>query len=942
MLRLRLPLLCLLLCAAAACQRAPSLTYQIAIPPDQPDHLDVVLEIRGAGGDGMILRGYAAKEVLRVVDFEAAGADGEAIPSEAGLDPVAAGRSTVDVPRFALHGALPSSIRVRYRVRPGNREGDSHVGFTGRSYGYAGKEFVFVTGRNLFLVPQPAEKIHDIEVRFSLPGDWEAVAPWGREGESWRPGIESKLAAEHLVTAAIGFGRFRESDFDMNGTRFRLAFESSLSDSEQRQSFERLEAAARTVGSLFGRGLGPEYLTVVVPKAPTGDEIAGEGWSTGQGGSLAPATGNRLKGFSERLIEAFVRYAPYRTEITRAEEFWLVDGIKNRYSWMAVADAGLVAREEIARELSGDFLTTLGVHGIELDLEKLYSAEGSQRSAREVLAPFTLLLLERELRANTKGSVTLESLLPRMFKGRKAESLWSLLPAVRPGFWDDFRRRHVKGKEMAAARQFYSLEPAKPSPDPPAGPAVRTLTLAYTGDTEGYLENCGCKTNQSGGVARRATALERIRKRDPQTLVLDAGSSFLRPKSQAPLDFLTLQEQGLYLRAVDRMRYQAAAIGTTELTFGLDHFRNHTRGITTPYLAANIRSQGQLIAPASVRADRPGLRVGIIGVFEPPRGRDATPLFEEHTLPLEVEDPVETLSREVPRMARQADLVIVMGRLTPFTIRRIAQTIPDLDVILSSEYSAPTQAEGHAQGELHKEDPEGFVGRTLVLYTHLTNYGLGAVKLGVDSEGRIAAADFSDLWLDEKVPDQPVVRDMLNRFYDQVGRQAAAQESVPPLFADDPARLTGRYVGGSVCAGCHETEYAQWITTSHASAFKTLLDRHRHFQPKCVSCHVVGYGTPHGYRLGAPEQTLANVQCEVCHGPGAEHAGAPSPVNIRREVPEKICLECHNPEHSDHFVYAERLPKVRHDFFEEGFGPPPAQAHEEHPGSAGKIGGGGR
>jgi len=35
-------------------------------------------------------------------------------------------------------------------------------------------------------------------------------------------------------------------------------------------------------------------------------------------------------------------------------------------------------------------------------------------------------------------------------------------------------------------------------------------------------------------------------------------------------------------------------------------------------------------------------------------------------------------------------------------------------------------------------------------------------------------------------------------------------------------------------------------------------------------------------------------------------------------VPEKVCLECHNPDHSDHFVYAEKVPKVRHDYFEGG------------------------
>ena len=171
------------------------------------------------------------------------------------------------------------------------------------------------------------------------------------------------------------------------------------------------------------------------------------------------------------------------------------------------------------------------------------------------------------------------------------------------------------------------------------------------------------------------------------------------------------------------------------------------------------------------------------------------------------------------------------------------------------------------------------------------------------------------------VKDDPVVRDRLNRFYDEVGKLDAAQASVKPLFQDDPARLEGRYVGAAQCEGCHQAEYTQWKTTRHASAYKTLLDLHRHYQPRCISCHVVGYGTPHGYKIGAPEEPLGNVQCEICHGPGGRHVGAPSRSNIHRVVPEKVCLECHNPDHSDHFVYAEKLPKVRHDYFEEGSAP---------------------
>jgi hypothetical protein len=365
------------------------------------------------------------------------------------------------------------------------------------------------------------------------------------------------------------------------------------------------------------------------------------------------------------------------------------------------------------------------------------------------------------------------------------------------------------------------------------------------------------------------------------------------------------------------MRYGAAAIGTTELFYGLDHFRALRRGVRTPYLAANILAEGRSIEPSSVLLHAGALRVAVIGLFEPPRGGAAEPAFEAHTSQLEIQDPIQVLRQALPSLRHQADLVIAMGRIAPSTIRRLVEACPGVDVVLSVDSDAPTiQPTGAGSSELRKEDPPGFLRRTLVLYTPLRNYGLSSARLGLDREGGITSADIQDHWLTEEVRDDPAVRAQLDRFYDEVGRTEAAQASVKPLFASDPIRLEGHYVGANRCRDCHLPEYTQWKTTRHAGAYKTLLDVHRHYQPRCISCHVVGYGTPHGYRVGMAEEPLGNVQCEVCHGPGGEHVESPAGSNIRRLVPEKVCLECHNPDHSDHFVYAEKLPKVRHDYFD--------------------------
>ena len=46
---------------------------------------------------------------------------------------------------------------------------------------------------------------------------------------------------------------------------------------------------------------------------------------------------------------------------------------------------------------------------------------------------------------------------------------------------------------------------------------------------------------------------------------------------------------------------------------------------------------------------------------------------------------------------------------------------------------------------------------------------------------------------------------------------------------------------------------------------------------------------------------MADVGCETCHGPGKQHITTPLTTNIRGEVKNQVCLECHTPFHSPGF-----------------------------------------
>jgi hypothetical protein len=113
-----------------------------------------------------------------------------------------------------------------------------------------------------------------------------------------------------------------------------------------------------------------------------------------------------------------------------------------------------------------------------------------------------------------------------------------------------------------------------------------------------------------------------------------------------------------------------------------------------------------------------------------------------------------------------------------------------------------------------------------------------------------------------------------------------AVNSAPP---EPAAAGQPGYVGDTACATCHVAEHTFWLTTSHAHAWNTLVERDKEWDRSCVGCHMTGYEEPGGATLGHSEN-LTNVQCEQCHGPGSLH-GCPrdNRADLRR-MPQRGAL----------------------------------------------------
>ncbi|MGH7724355.1 MAG: multiheme c-type cytochrome [Candidatus Eiseniibacteriota bacterium] len=890
---------------ACGIQRKLLVAYEVRLPaPGAP--LEIALTLEGLDPRRPIaLKSRAPASATRFGGVTArAGERALACTSESGPGERA---------RYEFEAPGATSVTIHYTVAIPAPPHGARVG-DGRS-SVIDSAFALVRGCDAFLIPEEAARTRSPRVRFDLPADWSAYAPWIEHPVARPVDHVPAHGFEELVTTPFALGRFEERSFRIGRTTYHAYFDIGIPTEERARALETLEAVSRDLAGAFRRSLAPRYTVLIARASDAFETPTGGAWGTGQGGVLWPLTTVRLRHFAKTLANAYLLYEPSRFEFEDARDLWLVPALSELLATQSVARARGVPNEELDRILAYGYATLPATAADVLDLEAI--ATPRPRDELELLVaenagPYVLRRLDRAVSetggaGNSTGTVL--AALRNATRHDRVRSFWEHVPAAARTRADAFRARFVRGGEVL------DLTPNRPvneiDDDPPAGtgraPIERRVSLAVTAQSFGHVEPCGCKESDAGGIARRVTFVSRLRARDPGLLLLDAGSAFAEPDKSPLLDAFGRAEQAFHLESLSRMGYDALGIALTELARGPSVLASFDEGRRLPYVSANLSRLGVALAPASRIVRRGDFLVRIVGAYEPPPWLQRGSMLELALDSLEVGDPVEAVSRAVAG-ADEHELVIVLGELSYRAIATITARCPNVDLIVTS----PDRMRGELAPGGRTGGASGFLRNAFVLYADLGEYGVKTLELGLTASGAIARADVGQVDLTTEIPEDRPTRQRLDQLYARMAQSDLAVAAVEVPFADDPVRNAGGYVGKDACASCHPAETAQWETTKHAGAYKTLLDVHRAFQPRCVACHVAGYGTKDGYALDRPSAHLANVQCETCHGPGAAHARAPARGTILRDVPESTCLSCHTPEHSDAFDYAERLLRVQH------------------------------
>lgn len=197
------------------------------------------------------------------------------------------------------------------------------------------------------------------------------------------------------------------------------------------------------------------------------------------------------------------------------------------------------------------------------------------------------------------------------------------------------------------------------------------LTILHTNDTHSQIDPLP-KSDPvyagKGGVARRATLVKRVRKENPNTLLVDGGDVF------QGTPYFNFYKGEVEYKAMSEIGYDAGTLGNHEFDNGVDALAAAIKFARFDLVSSNYDVKGtpleSLVKPYVVR-ELSGVRVGLFGMGISPAGL-ITPANFKGVI---YHDPVEA-AREVVETLRTKErcaLVVGLSHLGYFAEPRVGQ-----------------------------------------------------------------------------------------------------------------------------------------------------------------------------------------------------------------------------------------------------------------------------
>jgi 2',3'-cyclic-nucleotide 2'-phosphodiesterase (5'-nucleotidase family) len=300
----------------------------------------------------------------------------------------------------------------------------------------------------------------------------------------------------------------------------------------------------------------------------------------------------------------------------------------------------------------------------------------------------------------------------------------------------------------------------------------KNLTLLYTNDLHAHLEpqKLGwiSDTRLIGGFANIATLVKEEKKKNPNTIYVDAGDFFTGPyissltKGEAIIDVL------------NNMSLDIACIGNHEFDHGWQNVPKQFKKAKFPIVNGNIfiKSNNKLIwdNPYKIIVVN-GIRIGIIGLHGKFAFYDTT--SEEMVRGVECRDEVEYLKKYIATLKNKTDIILLLvhegipGRQSSTGSADVARNLQK-DIELAQRVSGiDILVTGHA----HQGTKEALISNgTIIVSTDALGMELGKLELSYDptTDKITSFKNTLDYIFDDEVKDDSLTLNAINKWKEKL------------------------------------------------------------------------------------------------------------------------------------------------------------------------------
>ena len=216
-------------------------------------------------------------------------------------------------------------------------------------------------------------------------------------------------------------------------------------------------------------------------------------------------------------------------------------------------------------------------------------------------------------------------------------------------------------------------------------PDTVRLTILHSNDVHGSLRRLSSGGDSTGGMAPRVHCIRELQGGGP-TVVLDAGDA-LGPET------LSAWDQGKAMAAAMRAAgYAAMTPGNHDFGYGLEALAQRMDEAGFPFLAANVKGQGQAGLPLDghLLVEAGQVRIGIVGLVSPGVAKQTNP---RHVEGLVFGNPVKAGGDAVRALLELgAHYIVALVHMPESEALTLARQIDGIDLVIAGGYEGLDQA----------------------------------------------------------------------------------------------------------------------------------------------------------------------------------------------------------------------------------------------------------